>query len=354
MKIKKIIALLLALSALPLSAFASKSSSDVTDEIPYVSHDAKISAYTYNKMEVYTESDAPDGVPAGFTGYAMRLTGTNSSSGITVDFSDREIPMSIIKSLRMRVYYPGVTKEVRITTEAGLSWVMRYNATKPDEWNDIKLTGADLSKLANGDGNLGKFGFGFRYYDGNFNTISYIDCVEVEFENADENPPVITYDGKTDITMTEGKPLILNATAYDNEEKRDIRIKLIWEDGALDENGLVKKGSYVCYMTAKDGFGNKSEIKLNVTVTDRDTEPPVINFNCTEINTVTGCIPALKITATDNEDDVKVIQTWSDGALDKSGRLTKGEHELKLSSEDLTGNKTEKTVKVNVKESIDK
>ena len=229
---------------------------------------------------------------------------------------------------------------------------MRYNATKPDEWNDIKLSGADLSKLANEDGNLGKFGFGFRYYDGNFNTISYIDYVEVEFENADENPPVITYDGKTEITMTEGKPLVLNASAYDNEEKRDIKVWLVWEDGALDENGLVVKGKHVCYLTAKDGFGNKAEIKLDVTVTDKDTEAPVINFSCTEINTVKGCIPALKITATDNEDEVKVIQTWSDGALDKAGRLTEGSHELTLTATDLTGNKTETVIKINVKESL--
>ena len=117
MKIKRIIAFIITLSVMPLYALASPSSSDVRDEIPYVKHDSQISAYTFNKMEVYTESDAPDSVPSGFTGYVMKLTGTNSSSGITVDFSDREIPMSIIKSLRMRVYYPSVTKEVRITTE---------------------------------------------------------------------------------------------------------------------------------------------------------------------------------------------------------------------------------------------
>lgn len=350
MKIPRIISVLLTFSLLPLCALASNQTDGVKDEIPYTPHDAKYAAYSHSKMDVYTEGDAPEDVPRGFSGYVMRLEGENSASGITVDFSDREIPASIIKSLRMRVYYPSVTKEVRITIDAGLSWVMRYEAKKPDEWNDITLEGAELSKLMNGNGNLGKFGFGFRYYSGNFNTVSYIDFVSVEFTETDTNPPVITYDGKTDVTMTAGKPLLLNATAYDEDEKREVNVKTVWEDGALDGDGLPVKGVHVCYLTAKDSFGNKSEIKLNVTVTDKDTEAPVINFGCTEINTVTGCIPALKFTASDNEDDAAVIQRWSDGALDRSGRLTQGEHELTLSSTDLTGNKTEMIIKVNVKE----
>lgn len=353
MKIRRIIAFILVLSVLPLSVAASPENGGVKDEIPYTAHDAKISPYTCNKMEIFTESDAKNNVPEGFTGYVMKLTGVNSASGITVDFSDMEIPASVIKALKMRVYYPSVTKEVRITIDAGLSWVLRCEAKKPGEWNDITLDGSELSKLMNEDGNLGKFCFGFRYYDGNFNTLSYIDCVSVEYKNKDENPPVITYDGKTDITMTEGKPLVLNATAYDNDEQRDIRVNQVWSDGALDENGLPVKGSHVCYLTAKDGFGNRAEIKLNVTVTDKDTEAPVIKFNCTEINTVAGCIPALKITATDNEDDVTVKQIWSSGAFDKSGKLTEGTHKLKLTSEDLTKNKTEMIITVNVKKDLE-
>ena len=353
MKIRKIIACILVLSTLPLSVLASPASNGVTDEIPYVERDTNIAPYSYRKMEIFTESDAKGNVPEGFTGYVMKLTGDNSSSGITVDFSDREIPLSVIKALKMRVYYPSVTKEVRITIDKGVSWVMRYVASKPDEWNDITLEGAELSKLANTDGNLGKFCFGFRYYDGNFNTLSYIDYISVEYVNADTEPPVIKYDGKTDITMTEGKPLVLNASAYDNEEKRDIKIKQVWSDGALDGNGYPVKGNHVCYLTAKDGFGNVSEIKLNVKVTDKDTEAPVINFRCTEINTVAGCIPSLYITATDNEDNVTVVQTWSEGALDKAGRLTEGAHELKLTSEDLTGNKAEMIITVNVKNRLE-
>ena len=147
------------------------------------------------------------------------------------------------------------------------------------------------------------------------------------------------------MTTTEGRPLVIDATAYDAEEERSVPVRLRWQDGALDEDGLPVKGDHTCYITATDGFGNRAEIQLNVTVKDRDTEPPVINFACGEINTVAGCIPVLGVTASDNEDEVTVRQIWSDGALDGSGRLTEGVHELKLAASDLTGNTTEKTVK---------
>ena len=348
MKLLKFISFVLIFAMLPLYVFAAPSGSGITDEIPYTAFDPSVDPYSYSKMECFEEDGASAGVPEGYTGRVMKLTGGNSSVGLTMDFSDRQIPLSIVKALHMRVYYPKVTKEVRITIDAGHSWEMRYVAAKPGEWDEIVLDASQMSKLCNSDGTLGKFGFGFRFYDGNFNTVVYVDCVYAELVDSDGVPPVITYDGETEITMTAGKPLVTGATAYDEEEKREFPVVAEWEEGALDENGLPKKGVYTCYLTAKDSFGSRSQIKLTVTVTDKDVEAPVINFKSGVINTVKGCIPALDITASDNEDDVKVEQSWSDGAIDENGRLTEGVHELKLKTADLTGNATEKTVTVNV------
>ena len=349
MKTLKTVSLLLIFSLIPLSVFAAPSENSITDEIPYAANDGNIAPYSYTKMENFSEADAKAaGVPDGYAGYVMKLTGGNSSIGLTIDFSDKKIPISIVKALHMRVYYPDVTKEVRISTDAGRSWELRYAASKPNTWDDVTLEASQMKKLCNADGTVGKFGFGFRLYDGNLNKIAYIDCIYLELVESDGKAPVITYDGATEITMTAGKPLVSGATAYDEGEDRDIPVVAEWEDGALDENGFPKEGVYTCYLVAKDSFGNRSEIKLNVTVKAKDTEAPVINFACDEINTVAGCLPALGITATDNEDEITVEQIWSDGALDKTGRLTEGVHVLTLRAADRTGNATEKTVKVNV------
>ena len=96
----------------------------------------------------------------------MMLESNYGASGITVDFSDRSIPLSIVKALHMRVLYPKEVKEVRITVDAGVSWELRHVASKPGEWEDVTLDASGMTKLLNEDGTLGKFGFGFRYLDG--------------------------------------------------------------------------------------------------------------------------------------------------------------------------------------------
>lgn len=350
-RMKKILSLLTALSLFPSGVIAA-SDGGVKAEIPYTDRDPKISAYSYDKMDVYTKDNAPNDVPEGYEGYVMKLT-ASSSSGITVDFSDRHINPSVVKALHMRVYYPDTTKEVRITIDAGYSWVLRHQANSPGRWEDVTLSSqSEIKKLCNASGELGKFGFGFRFYDGKGTSVAYIDTVRVELVESDGVPPVITYDGPHDISMTAGKPLVTGATAFDEYEGRAFPVVAEWSDGSLDGNGLPVEGEHVCTLSATDSFGNRSEIKLNVKVGARDTEPPVINARFDRITTAAGCIPALGLTATDNEDDVSVTETWSDGALDAAGRLTAGEHTLTLTSADLTGNKTEKTVSVTALDSF--
>ena len=80
---------------------------------------------------------------------------------------------------------------------------------------------------------------------------------------------------------------------------------------------------------------------------------PVIGFSASVINTVAGAHCALVFEAEDDCDEVEVVQTWSEGAVDRQGRLTEGVHTLTLTASDLSGNSTEKVVTVNVKASLE-
>ena len=127
------------------------SAGDEKGEIPYADKpDTASSPYRYKRMDVYSSDEAAKaGVPEGYGGYVMKLTG-DSSSGITVDFSNRNIPVTSVKALHFRVYYGKHTKEVRVTTDAGVSWVLRYNAVKPDQWDEIVLSDANEIKKLSG------------------------------------------------------------------------------------------------------------------------------------------------------------------------------------------------------------
>ena len=320
-------------------------------EIPYAdSKDPKTSPYWYKTMDVYTEEEAAAaGVPEGYGGYVMKLV-DDTSIGITVDFTERGIPVSTVKALHFRVYYTEQQREVRVSIDAGVSWVLRHEAKKPGVWEDVVISdSSSLKQLANADGKLGVFGFGFRCYQDVRNSAVYIDEIRAELFDGDDIPPVISYDGDDHVKTTEGKPFVLNVSAYDEQEKSSFPVEYVWDKQATDGDGSLLKGEYTLTLRAKDSYGNTAEKTLTVTVGERDVTPPVINFGTDSIATVAGAYVRLNVTASDDNDEVTAVQTWSDDALDKKGRLTEGTHTLTLSSSDLSGNKTELTVQVTAK-----
>ena len=332
------------------------SGDDAKSEIPYADkQDTATSPYWYKTMSVYTQEEAKAAfVPEGYSGYVMKLTG-DSASGITVDFSGRNIPVTSVKALHMRVYYGPNTKEVRATTDAGVSWVLRYNAVNPNQWEDVVLSDAyELKKLANGDGRLGVFGFGFRNLDnGSKNNVAYIDEIRAELKYDDDIPPVFRYDGPDHIDTTEGKPFVLDIVAWDEQENAAFPIEYIWDKTATDSEGGLLMGDYQLTLRATDSCGNTAEKKLTVSVGEKDTTAPVIDCDLKTIRTVTGAYARLDFEATDDRDNVKVIQTWSDGALDKLGRINEGTHTLTLTAADLTGNTTTITITVTASSTLD-
>ena len=319
------------------------------EEFCYAPHAQGIAPYKFNTMNIYTDFEAEMiDLPEGYTGYVMVLNG-GPELGFTVDFSDLHILLTSVKALHFRVYYPANTKEVRATIDGGHGWTMRYVAKSPDTWDDVVLDDmTQLKKMCNDDGTLGLFGFGVRFLDGTGrdNTV-YIDAIEVELIPGDDVPPVLTYDGPTEINWTAGKPLRVDATAYDEYEKTAMPITYEWDEGALDADGLPKEGDHVCAICSCDSFGNKSEIKLTVHVGPADTEAPKIAFRAVKIKTYAGTrVDSLVIPATDNTDAVTTVNEWSEGAIDVFGHLTAGTHTLTVTSTDLTGNTSTITVTV--------
>ncbi|MBQ1847664.1 MAG: hypothetical protein II135_06650 [Clostridia bacterium] len=347
MKTIKILSVIMCLSMIMCTAVFSEGG-DAKAEIPYADKkDSKTSAYWYKQMDIYEGDEAVKaGVPFGYSGYVMRLVG-DTSAGITVDFTGRNIPVTSVKALHMRVYYNEKQREVRVTVDAGVSWVLRHEAKKPGQWEDVVISDqASLRKLADQSGRLGVFGFGFRCYEGTSNTSVYIDEIRVELIDDDGMPPVIEYDGPDRIETTEGKPFFISARAWDELEKAEFPIEYIWSGDAVDEEGKLKKGEYELTLRSSDSGGNTSEKKLTVAVGDRDTTPPVIGFRTDKIETVAGAYVKLVIKAEDDCDEVTVTQSWSEGALDVKGRITEGVHTLTLTSSDLTGNTSTLTVTV--------
>jgi predicted heme/steroid binding protein len=101
---------------------------------------------------------------------------------------------------------------------------------------------------------------------------------------------------------------------------------------------------------ATDEAGNTSEITITVNVGERDTEPPCIDWAPTEIYAMSGSQVFIDIPVVDNVDDLVATLTWSDGAIDASGRLCVGEHTLTVTATDLSGNTDELVIAVHVLE----
>ena len=351
MKKIKIISLVTASIFVLLCAVpAVQASGSVKDEIPYVNNDIPgFTGYSNKSLNVYTEENgAAAGVPEGYTGYVIKLTGV-SQNGLALDFTPQRIPYTIVSSVDARIYYPSNTVQsgngVRFTQHNSADWALLDPPDYPDQWTVVSVKDSSMiKKMSNEDGFMGKFGFGLRYGNGN-SGCCYIDYIKVTLKPDDKKAPALTYNGPTDITVSAGIPFSIDATAYDEAEKRNVPLDYKWSSAdALDADGNLVEGTYTCAVSASDYYGNKSEeIMLNVTVTPRDTEPPVIHFDLTEIDTVAGCKPVIDVRVSDNQDGASLKLIWSSGALDNRGRLKAGDHTLILRAIDSSGNRTEKT-----------
>ncbi|MBE6684269.1 MAG: hypothetical protein E7592_01290 [Ruminococcaceae bacterium] len=331
------------------------------DEIPYGEDVEGVTGYTYTDFNMMTADEAAAAnIPEGYSGYVLALTNVEGT-GITLDLSEQKVVVNAIESITFRVYCTANVREVRITDDAGASWISRVVPSATEEWIDVTITkdGDNISKsegmacFADENGYFKPVNFGFRFTDSESTTV-YIDSITFNMKEADTVAPVITYNGESAISTTEGKTFELDLTVWDEYEERAITPEYIWSDGALDENGLLTAGEHSCTVRATDTAGNSSEITLTVTVGKKDVTAPEIDWSAESISALVGARCLLNIFATDDTDgEIEAELTWSNGALDNRGRLTEGEHTLTITATDATGNTTQKTVKVVVVTSID-
>ncbi len=168
-----------------------------------------------------------------------------------------------------------------------------------------------------------------------------------QIDASDKTAPEIIYNGAKEIISSEGKKFSIEVSAYDWEDEANAELLYIWSDGALDDDGNLRKGEHTCTLKATDYAGNQTLLEIKIQVLDRDTECPSIEFPSV-VNVIAGVKPEIVVKATDNYDDVLCEFTWSDGALDEAGKIVEGTHKLFLKATDLSGNSTEKEIIVNV------
>lgn len=328
------------------------------ENIPYVPYDTSIADAVYEGAMTELSQDEAEskGLPTGYNGsvYEISYKAGKSYVGVCLDFSEYAIPINLVESVTFNVLVPTSYSELRMRNGNTDDWVMRSSGAPTGTWTGVMLTAdglnffgsSKMTTLANASGNLGSLCLIGRV-SGTYEPY-YIDSVVIRLKTDDKTAPVIKYSGDTDILTSSGKPFERGITAYDELEDRDIEVVYEWSDGALDGDGNMLEGEHTCRVSATDYYGNTSYLDLNVTVGPPDVDAPEILFYTSEIYVSVGTYYRMTLTAIDNYDDVEVVETWSDGAIDFGGRLNEGVHTLTLTATDLSGNNAVKVVTVYV------
>ena len=315
--------------------------------------DGLLGGYASSAVNVYTAAEAAEeGIPAGYENEVLEVVSSGSSCGVVLDFSAEQVPLGLIDGLQFRVYvglsdkntntnYP----QLRIPDPNGSGdWVYQKNvAITTGEWTTFTMPSASSFALLCEDGKLNKFVLNMRSQG----TVDfYIDSISYVLKANDGVAPVITHEGGDTISVALGKALTLSASAVDAQDG-EVAVEYIWDEGvALNEKGTpALPGTYNLTLKAVDYYGNVATKKLTAEVIEGDTSNPEIAVSVSEVKTTVGAKPMLSVTATDNSGNVTLTKTWSEGALDKRGRLTAGEHTWTLTASDLFGNTTTKTVR---------
>ena len=342
-----------------------KANAETTSDFPcaYSAGPADTQYMRYGSSEVITytaEQAAEVDVPEGYSGNVLKVVPLSggTSCGVLLDFSAKEIPVSLVESLEFCFYvgshatntnaYP----QLRIAMPNKMNdWVYQPGSTasKTDTWTTetVQNTNSLFDKLADENGNLNKFELSIR---SKAQIPFYIDGIALNMVQNDGVAPVITYNGADAISVAQGAALNLDVTAYDAQEKCEKTIEYIWAEGvSLDEKGVpTSAGEYALTLKATDYFGNVSEKTLAVTVVEPDVKAPVICLTFTEMYVQVGTIPVLNVTVTDEVALAETSCVWSEGALDDYGKLTEGTHTYTVTATDTSGNQAVKTLTVHV------
>ena len=324
------------------------------DTIPYTDYLEGVSIYDGNVVSLTSEEAATAGVPAGYTGNVLKVSGNTNRYGMTFDPGELNIPTDLIEKMTVRILLYETTNAFRISNDGGQNWNVLKAATS-GAWTEFTMLadGAGFSMgnftdLGDSDGNLGAFGIATNDKTGNL--VFYIDSIVITLKKDDGKAPVMNYNGSTDIITSAEKPFVLDISAYDELSQKYLDLEYDFSDGAVDAVGYLKEGEHTCRISATNYYGHTSYLDFNLTVGPKDTEAPVIDFGAENVYAQAGSILCLNVLGIDNYDSVVVEERWSKTPTDIGGRLIKGEYTLTLIVTDLTGNISSKTVYLHVTE----
>ncbi len=332
------------------------------------------SVYNSTNVWVLTEEEAvAEGVPEGFTGHVVTAN-PSSNVGVTFDFTGAGINVYAVRSIAVRVYieptagditegdshYPELRVPYPSKPDA---WIVKYDASaKTGRWLTLVMyaDGTNMYKdakrlsesenafagIADGDGFLKAFELAVRRQSGKGNF--YIDSLIIRYDYDSGKGPEIHYNGPEVVKVAKGAEILLDVYASEFEEKRNVPVKIGWEEGTvLEEDGFPAVGTgYRLVLTASDGFGNTEKMSIKAEVAPPDKTPPVIGLGSGSIKCTAGSRVQVKGTVTDDFAVKSVEYEWQDGAFDSLGRLNEGTFELKVTATDSSGNVSERILRV--------
>ena len=315
-------------------------------------HDEEYIYYGSSEVREWNEAEAAaNNVPAGYTGTVLSVVG-NIDKGVLLDFSENKIPASVVEEIVFRVYVgddgnPDTSKpEVRIPRPHKIPdyWNMRYNISSQEgQWVDIVCEIDDTNKeyFSNEKGYLDKFELAIRALA---QVPFYIDSVTVTIKADDGKAPVINYNGGAKIYRSEGSQFVLDISAFDTSENREIDLEYNWGgQNPYDAEEKLKKGTYQLTVSASDFYGNTSSKTFEVIVNEPDKEAPAILVNTDVVYTKIGTIPLTNMGITDS-DKFDTEFTWSANAFDRCEKLVEGIHTFTVKATDLSNNIAEKNI----------
>ena len=351
-----------------MNSYTGSANTNVNNDFPcaYSAAPTDTEYMCYGSSEVikYTAEEAAASIPEGYENEVLKVVPLSgqSSAGVLLDFTEKEIPVCLVDNLIFRMYIESHTLNTGSRPQARIAqpfdvnnaWIYQPGSTPTptDKWTEVVVENTDglFNKIAV-DGNLAKFEFSVR---SNVALPFYLDSISYTMKANDGVAPVIAYSGEDTVYTNEGAKFELTATAHDAQENRDVKVEYVWADPTVvQEDGSLSKGTHALTLRAKDYYGNTTEKTLTIVVAEVDNEFPVININADTVYAMTGTKPVIEFTATDDSGKVETGLTWSAGALDNRGRLVEGTHTLTLYAIDPSNNRTEKTITFYVNETGD-
>ena len=202
------------------------------EEIPYGDKSTDGTWYGYTNFKMMDEAQAKYAkVPDGYLGWVLAIDPNSGNTSIGLDLT--QYRTALIEKITFRLWCPTGTKQdsvdggIRLSGAATNSWAWKASPSAIGEWIEVTLEKDDYSFLDfDNDGFCNAVNLCLR----GATATAYIDSITVELKPNDGVAPQITYNGETTINTSAGKPFVIDVSAYDEQEDRDITPEITWSE----------------------------------------------------------------------------------------------------------------------------